>query len=292
MLDHLLLYVLLAPLACGVGVGLLVHFAGRDRWPLWGGLAFAAALAVALALSPNYALVLPPRIADDGLPLAAAAFALSALLRIPGPGSGFGRLWRDALVCLPAAAALAWLTAAPVRAFYGWGPLAFAAVLTAAAVAGGFSAALHRAMARKHPAPGALAAWLVMGLGASLSLKFGHTVKGAEFGGVFCGVLGPVFLLALARGRARSAEAFAAPVAGALYAALLYGLLQADLIWIAAALLVLLAPAAGLLQLRSRSVWTLVGALGFVTLLPVAAAVFMAFMKAAAGEGSGGGYGD
>jgi hypothetical protein len=87
-------------------------------------------------------------------------------------------------------------------------------------------------------------------------------------------------VLALLRGGDRRAEPYAAPVAGALYAALLYAVLQAELIWISAALLVLLAPAAGLLNLRSRSAWTLVGALGFVTLLPAAAAVFLSLMKA------------
>lgn len=287
--EHLLRQVLLLPFACGLGVALLLAWVGPARRPAWGGLAWTAALALALALGDTFAPALPPASAEEALPFAALAFGLCAALRLPGPAAGWGRLARDAAVLALPALAIAWLTAAPVRAYYGWSGPAFAGVLALAALAGGFSGALHRAMARLHPAPGAFAAWLVIGGGASAALLLGRSAKGMEFAAVACSTLAPLMALALWRGRARSAEALAAPFAGAMFAVLLHGMLQAELIWIAAALLALLAPAAGLLSLRSRSAWTLVGALVFVTALPAAAAVFMSFMRASVGAGPGGG---
>lgn len=288
-LEFLLRHVLLAPAFCGLGAALLLLAAGRGRWPAWAGLAWAAAFGAAIALHPNFARGLPPETAEEWLAWSAAAFALLGLVRLPGPVAGWGRLLRDALPVLPVTALLAWRTAAPVREHYGWSGLEFAGVLAGATLAGGFSVALHRAVARSHPAPAVLAGWIVIATGAALALMLGDLAKGAEFGGALAAALGPVFLLALLRERGAAAEALAAPVAGALFAILMFGLLQAELIWISAALLLLLAPAAGLLRLRNSGTLSAVGALVFVAALPSAAAVFMSFMKHAAGADSGGG---
>ncbi len=287
--EHLLRHVLLFPIGCGLGVALLVFAAGRDRWPAWTGLALAVALAAALLLHPNFAAQFPPRSAEVALPWAAVAFALFGLIRLPGPAAGLERHALDAAVLLPPAGWIAWLTASEVREYYGWQALAFAGVVVLATLAAAASVLLHRAVARKHAASAVLIGWLLTGSAASLALLFGKLAKGAEFAGVLCAVLGPSVAVALLRGRPARADAYAAPFAGAVFAALLFGLLQAELIWISAALLVLLSAAAGLLNLRSRGAWATIGGIGIVTLLPAAAAVFLAFMQAAVEPGSDGG---
>jgi hypothetical protein len=287
--EHLLRHVLLVPLGCGLGVALIVLAANSDRWPAWTGLAFAAAVATALLLHPNFAAQFPPRSAEAALPWAAAAFALFGLIRLPGPATGLGRHALDAAVLLPPAGWIAWLSASEVREYYAWQALVFAGVVVLATLAAAASVLLHRTVARKHAASAVLIGWLLTGSAVSLALLFGHTAKGAEFAGVLCAVLGPGVAVALWRGQSARADAFAAPFAGAVFAALLLGLLQAELIWISAALLVLLSAAAGLLNLRSRGVWATIGGIGIVTLLPAAAAVFLAFMRAAVEPGSDGG---
>lgn len=283
-LDHLLRHVLLVPAGIGLVVALALWMGGKAAWPRWIGLLFAAAFAAALLVGPNFSSHLPPRSADDLLPLAAALFAVFSLIHLGAGATGSRRLLLDGAVLLPPSAWIAWLTASQVQAYYRWNAFALAGVVILATLGGVVSALLHREVARKHPAPGVIAGWLITATGASLALILGRTARGAEFAGTLCAVLGPAFVMALLRGREARAEAFAVPVAGALYAVLLFGVLQGELIWISAALLILLSSAAGLLQLRSRSTWTLIGALGFVSLLPAAAAVFMSLMKSEAGS--------
>lgn len=282
-LDLLLRHVLLVPAGIGLAVALAVWLRGPNSWPRWSGPLFGAAFAAALLLGPNFSSALPPRSADAWLPLAALLFAAFSLIRLEPAAAGRRRLLLDGAVLLPPAAWIAWLAAGEVREYYGWNGLMLAGVVALLALGGAASALLHRAVAQKHPAPGVLAGWLITGIGASFALLLGRFARGAEYAGTLCAVLGPLFVLALLRGREARAADLAAPIAGALYAILLLGVLQAELIWISAALLILLSPAAGLLNLRSRSTLTVVGALSLVSLLPAAAAVFMSLMKSEAG---------
>jgi len=271
------------PAGIGLAVALSLWIGGRAGWPRWAGLVLGAAFAAALIAGPNFGTALPPRSAEELLPLAALLFAACAL--IPARGGAPGpRAWlREGAPFLLPAGWIAWQTAGPVQEYYGWSALRLAGVVLLAAAGGAASALLHRAVARKHPAPAVIAAWTVTATAASVALLLGRTALGAEFAGTLCATLFPAFLVALLRDREARAEAFAAPIAGALYAVLLFGVLQGEMIWISAPLLILLSPAAGLLNLRSRATWTVIGALSLVSLLPGAAAVFMSLMKSEAG---------
>ncbi len=281
-IEHLLRHVLLMPAGIGLAVALALWFGGRERWPLWSGLALGAAFAAALIVGPNFGSGLPPRNAEEWLPLAALLFAAAALVPVRGSAPGPRGWLREGAPFLLPAGWIAWQTASPVQEYYGWNALVLTGVVLLGAAGGAASALLHRAVARKHPAPGVLAGWTVTATAASVALLLGRTARGAEFAGSLCALLFPSFLLALTRDREARAAAFAAPVAGALFAVLLFGVLQGEMIWISAPLLILLSPAAGLLNLRSRATWTLIGALSLVALLPGAAAVFMSLMKSEA----------
>lgn len=283
-LEHLLRHVLLVPAGIGLSVALALWFFGQGAWPRWLGVVFGIAFAAAVLVGPNFSTRMPPTSADALLPLTALIFAAFALLRFEGSAQGWRRHARQGLAFLPPSAWVAWTTASQVQDYYGWTTLQLTGVILAATLAGAASVLLHRAVARQHPAPGVFTAWMITGTGASLALILGRTARGAEFARTLCAVLGPAFLVVALRGREARAEVLAAPIAGALYAVLLFGVLQGEMIWISAPLLVLLAPAAGLLHLRSRSTWSVIGALGFVSLLPAAAAVFMSLMKAEAGS--------
>lgn len=287
-LEHLLRHVLLEPLLLGAAVALLLPFRRERAWPEWIGLAWAAALAFAVLRSTSFSSGWPPS-AMGALPFAALLFAAGGLFRMPGPASGWSRVVRDAATHLPAALGVSWLIARDVREYYGWGPFAFLGVILLAGAAGAASVSLHLTLTRSHPAPAPLLAWLVLCLGVSVSLLFGRFATGLEFAAILAVTLGPAFLVALVFGRQVGATALAAPVAGAVFAVLLIGVLHASLIWISAALLALLLPASGLLRVRSRGLGPLLGAILFVTALPAAAAIFMSFMRASVGTGPGGG---
>lgn len=283
-IEHLLRHVLLMPAGIGLVVALALWFGGRAGWPRWSGLLLGVTFAAALIASPNFSSTVPPRSADALLPLAALLFAAFALIPTGGGAPGPKAWLREGAPLLLPAAWIAWQTASPVQDFYGWNGFVLAGVVLVAAAGGSASALLHRAVARKHPAPGVLSAWTITATAASVALVLGRTARGAEFAGTLCAVLLPTILVTLLRDREARAEAFAAPIAGALYAVLLFGVLQGEMIWISAPLLILLAPAAGLLNLRSRSTWTVIGALSLVTALPGIAAVFMSLMKSEAGS--------
>lgn len=286
-LEHLLRHVLLVPAGIGLSVALALWFFARGAWPRWLGLVLGAAFAAAVLIGPNFSSRLPPASADALLPLTALLFAAFGLMRVTGVATGWRQHALQGAVFLPPAAWVAWLTASQVQEHYGWNSWQLAGVVLLATLGGAASVLLHRALAQKHPAPGVFAAWMITATGASVALILGRTARGAEFAGTLCAVLSPAFLVVMLRGRDARAEAFAAPVAGALYAVLLFGVLQGEMIWISAPLLILLSPAAGLLNLRSRSTWTVIGALSLVSLLPAAAAIFMSLMKAEAGSPAG-----
>lgn len=270
-LEHLLLWAIGAPAAAGILAAAALCCARRGgRWPAWSALLLGAALTAVGALHPNFGLRSPWSSAEAALPWAPLLWALGSSL----PG-------RAALAGSAAAAAFfAWRTFTDVAEYYGWSPAQHAGLVLLATVAGLASAWLARTAARQHPAPAMLGAWTVIVAAASVVLLFGRTAKGAEFAGLAAASLTPAALLAFTRGRADDASAWAATVVGTMHAVLLFGLLQAEALWISVVMLVLLAPAAGLITLRNPRALPRAAGLAFVTLLPAAAAVVLAWFRA------------
>lgn len=276
-LDHLLRHGVLAPSLGGVLLVLLLRGRAAGRWPWWSAPLFAAAILGALAWNPNFPIAAPWRSAESLLAWSPLLWGLTAALPPALAPAG----WSAAALLVSARTFL------DVAEYYGWSRPALAGLVALSAAAGAGSAWLTRAVARKHPAPAALTAWTVVAAGAGLALLLGRTAKGAEFAGVLAAALAPPLLYAFARGRAGDASAWAPVFAGAVHAVLLFGLLQAETLWISAAMLVVIAPAAGLITLRDPRPGSRAAGVALVTFLPVAAAGFLAWFQSEASRGSG-----
>ncbi len=277
-LDHLLRYVVATPCVAGVLICVLLALRSGRTWPRWSALAVGAAFLGVLAFNPNFPLHAPWTSYESALPWAFLAWAICGML----PGSA-------ALVsaAIPAVF-LSRMAVGEVAEYYEWNALQALTVVALSTLAALGSAWLARTVARKHPAPAVLSAWSVIALAASLVLVLGRTAKGAEYSGTLAMLLFLPLLLAFTRQRESDASAWAFGVAGALHAILLFGLLQANALWISVVLLVVLAQAAGLIQLRTTQTLQRALAVAFVTALPAAAALFLAWFQAEAARPSSG----
>jgi len=278
-LEHLLRYAVGVPLLAGFLLAGALRLRSGPRWPVWTAWLFGAALLGALAFNPNFLVKAPWSSAEAALPWAALAWA--------GVAAWPGRF--APLAFLLPAAFYSWRTFVDVSEYYGWSTIKLCALIAVSTVAAAASAWLAREVARRHPASASLSASSVIALGASAVLLLGRTAKGAEFCGVLAALLGLPLLMAFRAGRSDDASAWAVPFAGAIHAVLLFGLLQAEALWISVALLVVLAPAAGLIGLRDQRPLPRAAAVAFVTGLPAAAAIFLAWFKAEAVLSPGGG---
>ena len=275
--GHVLRYVIGAPLLVWLLLAWVLRSRsapGRSRLEalLLGGILLGL-----LAWNPNFPLKVPWSSGEAVLPWAALLWAGATLLP--------GRLALAALL-LPAGF-ISWLFFTEVAEYYGWSRMQMGGWILISSIAAAASAWLTRRVARQHPASAALGASVVIALGASLVLLLGRTAKGAEFGATLAALLGIPLLISMRGARERDASSWAVPFAGAVHAVLLFGLLQAEALWISVVLLVVLAPAAGLIQLRDQRPLPRALAVAFVTALPVAAAIFLAWFKAEAAPSTG-----
>jgi hypothetical protein len=275
--EHLLLYALGAPLMAGLLLAGALHWRSGPRWPTGSALLLGVVLLAVFAWNPNFVLQAPWRSAEAALPWAALLWAVA--------GAAPGRYALPAL--LVPAGFVSWLTFTDVAVSYGWSTLVLTGWILIATVAGAGSAALARQVARQHPPPASLATTGVIALAASAVLLLGDTTKGAEYSGMLAATFLLPWLLSFRRGGGGDASAWAVPLAGALHAVLLFGLLQADALWISVAMLVVIAPAAGLITLRDERPLPRAAAVALVTALPSAAAIFLAWFKAEAAPAGG-----
>lgn len=261
---------MIAALVAGAVFACAMRARAPARWPAWSAALFGVALLAARAWELGSWPSPPWRSFADALPWSglmwgAAALAPARLLPL--------------VLALPALLlSRSGFSEAAER--WDWGAAGAMALTSLSVVVAVGSALLARAAARAHPAPAPLGAWTLIAGAAAAVAAFGGSAAALDADGTLALALAPVLLLAATRGHTEDVSALAPAVTGTVHAALLYGLLRGEVLWISCVMLLLLAPAAGLITLRTKDVARRVAGVAFVTLLPAAAAVVLAWFLA------------